>query len=426
MNIQEALEYIHGITWQSREPGLKRINELMDMMGHPEKELKYIHIAGTNGKGSTAAMLASILTKAGYKTGLFTSPHIYKFNERMQINGEHISDEAICELAEYIKPFTDKMEETPTEFELVSAFGFEYFKRQGCDIVVLEVGLGGVMDSTNVIPSPEVAVLAAIGLDHTGLLGNTLTEIAKEKAGIIKPGCDAVIYRQEPEVEEVFLNQCKVVGATANLCEPEKVIRTDCDWDTQTFTYKDAENLVIPLTGSYQLKNVSMVLKTVEILRKKGYNIEAETLREGLLSTQWPCRFEVLTKDPVFIIDGAHNPQGIMATAESLRLHLKSEKVVFIIGVMSDKDLDTMIPYIDDLAAEYIAVSPDYPGRALDAADLGAYLEKFNRSVTVADSILDGVRIALRKADKDRIVCAIGSLYMPIDVKAALKKLGVI
>ncbi|MBE6015498.1 MAG: bifunctional folylpolyglutamate synthase/dihydrofolate synthase [Lachnospiraceae bacterium] len=426
MNINEALEYIHGINWQSREPGLQRINELMDMCGHPERELKFIHIAGTNGKGSTAAMLAAVLAQAGYRTGLFTSPHIYKFNERMQINGEYITDEDICALADYIKPFTDKMSEAPTEFELISAIGFEYFKRQKVDIVVLEVGLGGEMDSTNVIPAPEVAVLAAIGLDHTGLLGNTLPEIAREKAGIIKAGCDAVIYRQDPEVEQVFIDKCKEVGATPHLCQPEEVIRTSIDLDRQTFDYKEYKGLSIPLTGAYQLKNLSMVLKTIEILTKKGYNIKADDLKAGLAATKWPCRFEVLKKDPVFIIDGAHNPQGIKATADSLRVFYKENSVIFLIGVMADKDLDTMIPYIKDLAKEFIAVTPDYPGRAMEAEVLKEHLAKYNASVTAAGSIKEGVSLALEKAGKEGAVCALGSLYMPIDVKRSLEELDVV
>lgn len=424
MNYNEALEYIHGINWQSREPGLKRINELLDKMSHPERELKFIHIAGTNGKGSTAAMLAAVLAEAGYKTGLFTSPHIYRFNERMQINGEHISDEDLCSLAEYIKPFTDEMDESPTEFELISAFGFEYFKRKKVDIVVLEVGLGGLMDSTNVIPAPEAAVVAAIGLDHTGLLGNSLTEIALEKAGIIKAGTDTVIYRQEKEVEQVFLDKCKEVGATPHLCEPELVVRKDINLDGQVFDYKNLTGLRIPLTGSYQLNNLSMVLKTIEIIREKGYNITDKALKSGLEKTSWPCRFEVLQKDPVFVIDGAHNPQGIKATAESLRYHLKDDKAIFIIGVMNDKDLDTMIPYIKDLAKEFIAVTPNYEGRAMSATTLKEHLEKYSLPVTAADSIKDGVKLALQKAGNTGFICAIGSLYLPVDIKKSLEELN--
>lgn len=423
MNIDEVYSFIHETCWQSRQPGLYRIKELMEYMGNPQDNMKYIHIAGTNGKGSTAAMLAAVLTHSGYKTGLFTSPHIYRFNERMQINGEMISDEDICELADYIKPFTEKMSESPTEFELISAFGFEYFKRKGCDIVVLEVGLGGLMDSTNIISSPEVAVLAAIGLDHTGLLGNTLKEIAGEKAGIIKKGCDAVIYRQDREVEQVFIDKCREVGAAYHLCQPEEVIRKSIDWDRQVVDYKEYKDLCVPLTGSYQINNLSMVLKTVEILNEKGYNIKAGDLREGLALVKWPCRFEVLMKNPVFIIDGAHNPQGIEVTAQSLRLHSGDRKIIFIIGVMADKDLDTMIPAIADLAGEFIAVTPNYPGRAMEAAVLKEHLEKYDVPVMAAGSIKEGVKSALEAAGRDGIICALGSLYMPIDVKKSIEEL---
>ncbi|MBR5336683.1 MAG: bifunctional folylpolyglutamate synthase/dihydrofolate synthase [Lachnospiraceae bacterium] len=423
MNINEALEYIHGIKWQSQKPGLSRTEELMGLMGHPEGDCRYIHIAGTNGKGSTAAMLAAVLTAAGYKTGLFTSPHIYRFNERMQVSGEMISDEDICSLVEYIKPFVAKMKEPPTEFELISAIGFEYFKRQKCDIVVLEVGLGGRMDSTNVIPAPEVAVLAAIGLDHTGILGNTLTEIAAEKAGIIKPGCHAVIYRQDRSVEKVFTDKCKEVGAVPHLCEPEKVIPLSLDWDVQVVDYKEYKAMSIPLTGSYQIKNLSMVFKTIEILNEKGYNILSEAVRTGLAAVKWPCRFEVLMKEPVFIVDGAHNPQGIEATAESLSAHCKGRKVTFIIGVMADKDLDTMIPHIAGLAREFIAVTPDYPGRAMEATLLKGHLEKYGLPVMAASSIKEGVRTALDHAGTDGIICALGSLYMPVDIKKSIEDL---
>ena len=423
MNIDEVQSFIHETCWQSTQPGLDRIKELLGFMGNPHENMKYIHIAGTNGKGSTAAMLAAVLTRSGYKTGLYTSPHIYRFNERMQINGEMISDEDICALADYIKPYAKKMSQAPTEFELISAFAFEYFKRNKCDIVVLEVGLGGCMDSTNIIPSPEVAILAAIGLDHTGILGNTLKEIAAQKAGIIKTGCDAVIYRQDPEVEQVFIDKCREVGASYHLCQPEEVIRKSVDWDRQVVDYKDYKDLEVPLTGSYQINNLSMVLKTVEILNEKGYNIKAGALKEGLASVKWPCRFEVLMKNPVFIIDGAHNPQGIEATAGSLRLHSGDRKIIFIIGVMADKDLDTMIPAIADLAGEFIAVTPDYPGRAMEAAVLKEHLDKYNAPVLAAGSIKEGVKTALEHAGADGIICALGSLYMPIDVKKSLDEL---
>ena len=202
MNATEAIEYIHSVCWKGSIPGLGRTQELLAKMGNPEKDLKFVHIAGTNGKGSTAAMTASILQKAGYRTGLYTSPFIYRFHERMQVNGVEISDEDLAAVTEYVKPFAQSMAESPTEFELVCCIAFEYFKRQNCDIVVLEVGMGGAFDATNVIEAPEVAVITNIGLDHTEVLGDTVEKIAETKAGIFKEGGNAVIYRSTPSVEK--------------------------------------------------------------------------------------------------------------------------------------------------------------------------------------------------------------------------------
>ena len=211
MTVNEAIAYIHSVFWKGSIPGLGRTQELLRRIGNPEKKLKFIHIAGTNGKGSTAAMTASILRKAGYRTGLYTSPYIYRFHERMQIDGEQISDEDLVEITEFVKPHADAMAESPTEFELVSCIAFEYFARKNCDIVVLEVGMGGALDSTNVIPVPEVAVITNIGLDHTDYLGDTVEKIAETKAGIFKEGGHAVVYRGIPSVEQVF-EQDSVLG----------------------------------------------------------------------------------------------------------------------------------------------------------------------------------------------------------------------
>ena len=217
MNITEALTYIHSVCWRGSIPGLSRTQELLRRMGNPEKKLKFVHIAGTNGKGSTAAMTASILRKAGYCTGLYTSPFLFRFNERMNINGADIADEELAEITEFVKPHAEAMADHPTEFELVTAIAMEYFARHRCDIVVLEVGMGGELDSTNVIDPPEVAVICNLGLDHTEFLGNTLEEIAQAKAGIIKPGCSAVLYRGSPSVEAVFEEACKARGV--ELCK---------------------------------------------------------------------------------------------------------------------------------------------------------------------------------------------------------------
>ena len=257
MNVNEAIEYIHSVYWKGGHFGLDRVLTLLEKMGNPEKKLKYVHIAGTNGKGSTASMTASILQKAGYRTGLYTSPYIYRFHERIQINGQQISDEDLVEITEYVKPLADSMEQSPTEFELVCAIAFEYFVRKQCDIVVLEVGLGGDYDATNVIECPEVAVITNIGLDHTDVLGNTLEEIARTKAGIFKEGGDAVIYRGLPSVEQVFEDVCREKHISLKKADFDGLRLKAHSLDGQVFDCGDRKNIVLPLLGDHQLHNAA-------------------------------------------------------------------------------------------------------------------------------------------------------------------------
>ena len=270
MNVNEALDYIHSVCWKGMMPGLSRIHELLEKMGNPHRQTKYVHIAGTNGKGSTAAMTASILRKAGYCTGLYTSPYIYQFGERMQVNGEMISDEELIAITEYVKPLADSMEETPTEFELTTAIGFEFFKRKGCDIVVLEVGLGGLLDATNVIPCPEVAVITNIGLDHTDILGHTLEEIAVNKAGIIKDDGNAVIYRGTPGVEAVFEQTCLDRNVKLKKANFDGLKLKDHNLFEQVFDCGEYKDLHLPLLGDHQLHNAAVVLAVAETLVENG------------------------------------------------------------------------------------------------------------------------------------------------------------
>ncbi|SFB20435.1 dihydrofolate synthase / folylpolyglutamate synthase [Acetitomaculum ruminis DSM 5522] len=418
MDYEESLDYIHSIAWTDCEPGLERESELLELMGNPHKELKYIHIAGTNGKGSTAAMLASILTKAGYKTGLYTSPHIVKFNERFKINGEDISDEKVTELINYMKPFAEAMKGHPTEFELISALGFEYFKREKCDIVVLEVGLGGRLDSTNVIPSPVVSVITAIDLDHTQFLGDTVEKIAKEKSGIIKNGCKCVIYNQKPSIIEVVRDVCDQNNVELFISEDDEIIPKDINLKGQVFDYKDLKSLKIGLSGVYQRKNAALVLKIVEALRTCSYNISDDAIRQGLLDTKWISRFEVVSESPVFILDGGHNPQGVNATIESLTTLFGNKKIIFLVGVMADKDFESMISMVIPHAREFIAVAPDCESRALNADALARLVTKESKvEVHRCVELSDGIEMALNHAGKDGVICAIGSLYLSGDIK---------
>ena len=420
MNVSEALSYIHSVCWKGSIPGLSRTRELLAKMGNPEKKLRFVHIAGTNGKGSTAAMLAAILRQAGYVTGLYTSPYIIKFHERMQVNGEMISDEELCTITEYIRPLAESMTESPTEFELVTCIAMEYFVRRGCQIVVMEVGMGGELDSTNVIAAPEASVICNIGLDHTEVLGDTLEKIAQQKAGIIKPGCPAVIYRAAPSVEAVFEEKCRAVGSELHKADFDAIRLHTHDLTGQVFDFGRFQALHLPLLGEHQLKNAAVVLTTADVLKARGWAITDENIRQGLATVRWPGRFELLRKDPLFIVDGGHNPQCIEALVQNIRQYLAGRPLTVLTGVLADKDYHCM--YADvarQFAARFVTVTPPNP-RALDAQALAEYLRQFGKPVTACDSVDAGVREAIRQAGPDGVVLAYGSLYMVGDIEAAV------
>mgnify|MGYP000024107306 FL=1 len=422
MTLDEALRYIHEVCWKGTIPGLERIQALLDAMGNPERKCKFVHVTGTNGKGSTCAMVASILRKAGYKTGLYTSPYLIRFNERIQINGEQISDADICELTEYVKPFAESIFERPTEFEMVTAIGFEYFARHKCDIVVCEVGMGGEFDATNVIPAPEAAVICNIGLDHTEVLGDTLEKIAGAKAGIIKPGCDAVLYRERPSVEAVFEERCKALNAPLHKADFDSLHLLSHSLEGQVFDWERFHALRLPLLGEHQLHNAAVALTTARVLQKRGWKITDAQIREGIESVRWPGRFELMRKDPMFIIDGGHNPQCIEALVKNIRDYLPGRELTVLTGVLGDKDFHCMYRDVTQYAKEFITITPAN-ARALTAEKLADYLRQFGKPVTACDVVADGVRLAIEHAGKDGVVLCYGSLYMIGDIDAALQTL---
>ena len=421
MTYEEALSYIHSICWKGSKLGLDRTRELLGKLDDPQKELKFIHIAGTNGKGSTAAMLSSILEEAGYRVGLYTSPFINRFNERMQVNHQPIPDEELAALTEYVRPHADAMADSPTEFELITALAMVWFARQKCDIVVLEVGMGGELDSTNIIDVPEAAVIAAMGLDHVKELGPTMADIARAKAGIIKEGGRVVSYGGNPEADEVIAAVCR--ARNASLCQPDfsAIVPGDFSLEGQTFSYKGWRGLRIPLVGAYQMNNAAVVLETVEVLRQRGWSVSDEAVRQGLADTRWPARFEVLRRDPVFIVDGGHNPHGIRATAESLRRLFPGRKITFVTGVMADKDVEHILGLIVPLADQFFTVRPDNP-RAMDAGELAARIEAMGAKATACASVQDGVDRAIQAEGPHGVACALGSLYMSGEVRSCFGK----
>jgi len=418
VDISETLEYIHNVKWQNVKPGLERIRTLLSALGNPEKSLKFVHVAGTNGKGSTSACIASVLQEAGYRTGLFISPYILRFNERMQVNGEHIPDGELIALTGRIRPFADSMADPPTEFEMITALAMQFFLDRQCDIVVLEVGMGGELDSTNIIETPELAVITAIGLDHVKELGPELTDIAKAKAGIIKRNGSVLIYGGEPEVEDVFTGTCAAQGAKLHKADFGRIKSIEYSLNGTKFSPEPYGTVELPLIGAYQPKNALVAVTAAELLREKGYIISDNDIIKGISSVKWPGRFEILGREPVFILDGAHNPQGIEAAAESIRRHFGGRKVVFLFGVSADKDIGTMIPFIAPLAESFIAIKPDNP-RSMDAGKLAALLSSTGVPVSAPGTVSEGVARALETAGRDGIVCALGSLFISAPVREA-------
>lgn len=419
MNVNEALEYIHSVCWKGSIPGLSRTQNLLSLMGNPEKKLKFVHIAGTNGKGSTAAMTASILQKAGYRTGLYTSPYIYRFHERMQVNGVQISDEDLAAVTEWVKPLAQSMEEKPTEFELVCCIAFEYFLRQNCDIVVLEVGMGGAFDATNVIEVPEVAVITNIGLDHTEVLGDTLEAIAETKAGIFKEGGNAVVYRGTPSVEAVFEKICDQRHLSLKKADFDSLVLHSHGLEGQIFDCGDRKNLELPLLGSHQLKNAAVVLSIIDTLIQRGWNISEQNIRDGLHDVQWPGRFDIVGRDPLFIIDGGHNPQCFEALIKNIQDYLQGKTIIALTGVLADKDYADMYRPIMPYIQQFVCITPPNP-RKLDADQLAAFLRQAGATATPCDTIEEGVRKAIALAEKKGVVLCFGSLYTIGSVRDAL------
>ena len=360
MNYEQAMEYIHAVQWAGHKPGLTRTRTLLAALGDPHKKLQFVHVAGTNGKGSTAAMLASCLQAAGYRVGLYTSPFINRFNERIQINGQQIPDEALVALVEQVKPAADAMEDVPTEFEIITALGMLYFAQQQCDIVVLEVGLGGTLDSTNVIEKPACAVITALGMDHVKELGPTLADIAAAKAGIIKPGCPVVSYGGAPEADAVLRRVAAQQHAPFTEVDFAKLQITGGDLDAVTFSF--------------------------------------------------------------VVLDGSHNAHGMRATVQSLKDRFPGQKFVFLVSIMADKDVDEMLALLAPLAERFVTVTAHNP-RAMPAQTLAEHIRAYGCTAEAADSIEAGVARA-EELGGEGPVCALGTLYFSGDVRQAFAKIN--
>ena len=416
MDIREAFEFINSYSYTYPHEDLNRVRALLNRLGDPDRKLRFVHVAGTNGKGSSCAMLSSILRKAGYRTGLFTSPHILRFDERMQIDGVPITDEDLALVTGKVRDALDGMDEKVNWFEMVMCIALAWFAEQEADIVVFEVGLGGLLDGTNVIDVPECAVITNIGLDHTEILGETLEEIAWQKAAIIKAGGTAVVYRGPEEVEKVFEDRCLETGAELIKADFAGISGGKADLYGQTFDAEGMKNIRIPLAGEHQKKNAAVAICAARALRSRGWKITERNIRSGLKDTVWPVRFEVVSRDPLFIIDGGHNPQCAEAVRDSLNSLIPSgTKIVYLIGMLADKDYRDVIKILGSVSDEFVTVTPD-SYRALTAADLAGCIEECGFSAVSCSSIEDGIDTAVRLAGGGA-VCCVGSLYLAGDVR---------
>ena len=423
MNYEEALSYIHGSSGVFCKPGLERIGELCCALGNPQDGMKFIHVAGTNGKGSTSAMLANILKESGYKVGLYTSPYIYRFNERIQINGEPIPDTALAALTGEIAPVVSEMKDKPTEFELITAIAFEYFKREACDVIVLEVGMGGRFDSTNIIRRPLLSVITGIALDHVAFLGDTVEKIAFEKAGIIKDNAPVLYGGCDEAALGVIAKIALERGSTLYTVDHSKIRDTSLGLCGGSFSFGEWKDVKLSLLGTYQFKNAAAVLSAVEILRKGGLNIDTGAVYRGIEGTRWRARFEIIQREPTVIFDGAHNAEGVGVATESIKSYYPSGRVAIFSGVLRDKDYRAIAKSISEVAAVAFTVTPSNP-RALSAEEYAEVLSEYGVSAFPCGSVREAIARGLRYATEKGVpLCCLGSLYTYSEVIDALEGL---
>jgi len=420
MTYDEALEYIHGVNWTFCKPGLDRIRHLCFELGNPQDSLRFIHVAGTNGKGSFSSMLASILTECGLKTGLYTSPYILDFCERMQIDGKKIPKEALARITERVKPIADAMTDKPTEFELICAIAFLYFKEAKVDAVVLECGMGGRLDSTNVINTSLLSVITGISLDHTAFLGDTVEKIAHEKAGIIKPHTPVLFGGESKDALAVIEKAAASLGSPLYLSNYSALKTHSMTPRGADFDYKSHTGVHICLAGLYQPKNASLVLEAADILKKAIPEITEDGILRGLNKAKWPARFEIIHEEPLVIFDGAHNPEGIDAAVTSIE-HYFDGKVIAVSGVLKDKDYRAIAKRLSDVCSDVYTITPDSP-RALPCEEYARVLEENGVRANPAKSVEKALKLGMDIAKKlnTPLVC-LGSLYTYGEVIGALK-----
>ena len=430
MKYEEAMKYITEVGNFGSNYGLERTYKLLEHLGNPERDLKLIHIAGTNGKGSTTSMITEILMGEGYKVGMYTSPFIEEFEERIQINRNNIPKESLAILMDEIKVAVDKVIEAgynhPTEFEIITVLMLLYFKKENIDFGVIEVGLGGTLDSTNVI-KPIIQVITSISFDHTNLLGNTLEKIAREKAGIIKKGIPTVIYPQQEEVLKVIKNKCFEMDSELYIANNENLKFeniVNLDKPYQLLKYNNEIDILLPLLGEHQIINLSVAMQAIEVLNNKNIiDISIANIVKSIKNVSWKGRLEVLSNNPYVVIDGAHNIQGIKTLSRNIKKYFKYENLYLILGILVDKDVEEMIKIITPMAKKVYSVTPNSIRGEL-AESLKDEVSKFNKNCKAFDKYEEAYLEALNDASEKDLILASGSLYMIGDMRKIIRKIS--
>lgn len=416
MNYREAMAYIEELQQYGSVMGLATMRELCARLGNPQDQLRFVHIAGTNGKGSVLAYVSTVLSTAGYRTGRYLSPTVKEYRERFQIDGRMVTQSGLCKYLEQVKEAAEAMAAEdlphPTAFEVETAVAFLYFLDKQCEIVVLETGLGGALDATNVITTTLVAVFTSISMDHMGILGDTIGQIAQAKAGIIKNKCYVISAKQPPDAMKVLRQTALGCKAKFYTADADRTKNVRYGVTKQHFSYDKYKNLEITMAGQFQIENAVLALETIAALGRQGYPVTEDKLRLGMTQTRWPGRFDVIGKKPLFIADGAHNEDASKRLSESIRFYFTDRRIIYIMGMLKDKEYDKVIRNTYELAEHIITVTPPLTDRALHGYDLAQAAREYHNSVTVADSVQEAVEIAylLAGQDKDCVIIAFGSL----------------
>lgn len=418
MTGREAIEYIHSRLAFGSVPGLERISLLCEKIGNPQDKMRFIHVAGTNGKGSTSTMISEMLINAGYKTGLYTSPYVVDFRERIQLNGKMIPEKDLGEITEIVKKAADEMDEqgeSPTEFEILTAIALLYYYKSGCDVAVIEVGMGGLQDSTNIIENTDVCVITSISYDHTAVLGNTIEEIAANKAGIIKDNCAVAVYPQ------IFSEAFNVIFDTANekncplyVTDKEKITVIRNDAAGTEFIYK-GRNIKTQLMGEHQIYNAATAFDAGLAMIDKGFDIKEENIINGIYNAQLPARVQIISRDPMIVIDGGHNEDGVSALCKAIKTSFMGYKITAVVGMMKDKDVDAAVMMLAPLCEKIYTVTVNNP-RSISAEELKEKVLNYCKNAEAFSDAQEAFRKAKSEIKKGEMLLVSGSLYLASEI----------